>query len=102
MMGDATSESLSDNTRGFSEAYVCTKGFDGTYRVLFRDWSQEYAFEYHPDAASIGGGADVVAADISPQLIEIAKVGNSRYEVFVLDVGGESSRNPRRVRRRSR
>jgi hypothetical protein len=31
-----------------------------TYRVLFRDWSQTYAFEYHPDAPRIELAADVV------------------------------------------
>lgn len=32
---------------------------DGTYRVLFRDWSQTYAFQYHPGVGSIDDAWDV-------------------------------------------
>jgi hypothetical protein len=49
---------------GFTETsldgdYVIDGLADGVYRVLFRDWSQTFAFEYHPDAPTIDMGQDV-------------------------------------------
>ena len=39
--------------------YVIDGLTDGVYRVLFRDWSQTFAFEYHPDAPTIETAQDV-------------------------------------------
>lgn len=35
---------------------------DGRYRLLFRDWSQTYAFEYSGDATTLDSATDVVVA----------------------------------------
>jgi hypothetical protein len=43
-------------------SYVLDGLTGGTYRMLFRDWSQVFAFEYHPDAATIELAQDVVAS----------------------------------------
>ena len=49
-------------TTGADGGYLLDGLPAGSYRVLFRDWSQTHAFEYHPDAARIEDGEDVVVA----------------------------------------
>lgn len=49
---------------GFTETgadggYLLDGLTDGDHRVLFRDWSQAYAFEYHPGVATIDQAWDV-------------------------------------------
>ncbi len=41
MLGEAVSQTASDNSGGHSEVYVCPKGFDGTYRLkAWRVWGK--------------------------------------------------------------
>ena len=40
-------------------SYLIDDLADGPHRVLFRDWSQFYAFEYHPGASTIDQAVDV-------------------------------------------
>ena len=47
---------------------------DGAYRVLFRDWAGDYAFEYFADAARIEDGSDVVVAGTSVAVDAVLEV----------------------------
>ena len=66
--------------------YVIEGLADGLYRVLFRDWSQSFAFEYHSDAPTIDSAQDVPV--FGSQVVDAVLDPGGRITGLLTDASG--------------